>query len=134
MQRSYDVLGEYRAMMDELERRARAARGDVGGARRAQRRGVPRRGAHARTGVDARILERPEEAALSYAGATAGLAADAALDGDRRHRRRVDRTRRAWSTARLAELLDAVGLRAGHRAGAGQRAWSTPEHDAAARP
>ena len=73
--RSFEVLGEYRTMMDDAQvrrgllvatsavRDAANGRDFLDEARRI-------------TGVEARIITGTEEAALSYAGATAGLAPD----------------------------------------------------------
>ncbi len=75
LQRSYDVLGEYRACMDELEVQrgllvaTSAVRDATNGPEFLQR-------AHDITGVEARILTGNEEATLSYSGATADLVAD----------------------------------------------------------
>ena len=75
LQRSYDVLGEYRAYMDEREVQrgllvaTSAVRDATNGPEFLQR-------AHDITGVEARILTGNEEATLSYSGATADLAPD----------------------------------------------------------
>lgn len=73
--RTYDVLCEYRGYMDELgvERGLLVATSAVRDASNGQE-FLAR--ARAITGVDARILTGDEEAALSYAGATADLAPD----------------------------------------------------------
>jgi exopolyphosphatase/guanosine-5'-triphosphate,3'-diphosphate pyrophosphatase len=78
LQRSYDVLGEYRAYMDELdvERGLLVATSAVRDASNGQQ-FLAR--AREITGVDARILSGAEEATLSYSGATADLAPDSRL-------------------------------------------------------
>lgn len=75
LQRSYDVLAEYRKYMDELG----VARGllvATSAVRDASNGEQFLARAHEITGVRARILSGVEEATLSYAGATSGLDAD----------------------------------------------------------
>jgi exopolyphosphatase/guanosine-5'-triphosphate,3'-diphosphate pyrophosphatase len=75
LQRSYDVLSDYRSYMDDagVERgllvATSAVRDAVNGAAFLDE-------ARRRTGVDVRMLDGHEEAALSYVGATSGLAPD----------------------------------------------------------
>jgi exopolyphosphatase/guanosine-5'-triphosphate,3'-diphosphate pyrophosphatase len=72
MERSYEVLREYRAMMDD----ARVGRGllvATSAVRDATNGETFLAEAHRSTGVDVRILTGDEEAAFSYAGATSGL-------------------------------------------------------------
>jgi len=75
MQRSYDVLSEYRTMMDEvgvargLLVATSAVRDAVNGEDFLEE-------ARRRTGVEVRILDGNEEAAFSYVGATTGLPPD----------------------------------------------------------
>jgi exopolyphosphatase/guanosine-5'-triphosphate,3'-diphosphate pyrophosphatase len=73
--RSYDVLASYRTLMEH----ARVARGllvATSAVRDARNGGVFLTAARAIARVDARLLSGTEEATLSYAGATAGLAPD----------------------------------------------------------
>jgi exopolyphosphatase/guanosine-5'-triphosphate,3'-diphosphate pyrophosphatase len=75
MQRSYDVLSEYRAYMDEahVERGLLVATSAVRDATNGEKfLDVARR----RTGVEVRILDGHEEATYSYVGATTGLPPD----------------------------------------------------------
>ena len=75
LQRSYDVLALYRAMMDD----AGVARGllvATSAVRDANNGAAFLAEARRITGVEARILSGTEEATLSYAGATAGLEPD----------------------------------------------------------
>ena len=75
LDRSLDVLSEYRTMLDDfgVERGLLVATSAV---RDATNGGAFLDEARRRTGVDARILSGQEEAAFSYAGATAGLDPD----------------------------------------------------------
>jgi exopolyphosphatase/guanosine-5'-triphosphate,3'-diphosphate pyrophosphatase len=75
MTRSFDVLSDYRMTMDD----AGVTRGllvATSAVRDARNGGAFLDEARRRTGVDARLLSGREEAAYSYAGATAGLASD----------------------------------------------------------
>jgi exopolyphosphatase/guanosine-5'-triphosphate,3'-diphosphate pyrophosphatase len=76
LQRSYDVLSEYRALMDDagVSRGLLVATSAVRDARNGE---DFLDEAHRRTGVDVRILNGTEEATFSYVGATSGLAPDA---------------------------------------------------------
>jgi exopolyphosphatase/guanosine-5'-triphosphate,3'-diphosphate pyrophosphatase len=76
MARSFDVLSDYRATMDEagVDRGLLVATSAVRDARNGE---AFLDEARRRVGVDARILSGREEATFSYAGATAGLAPDA---------------------------------------------------------
>ena len=75
MQRSYDVLSDYRALMDEagvtrgLLVATSAVRDALNGEEFLEE-------TRRRTGVEVRILEGSEEATFSYVGATTGLAPD----------------------------------------------------------
>jgi exopolyphosphatase/guanosine-5'-triphosphate,3'-diphosphate pyrophosphatase len=75
LQRSYDVLEEYRGFMDRagVERGLLVATSAVRDARNGEE---FLREAGRRTGVDARILDGHEEATFSYVGATTGLPPD----------------------------------------------------------
>jgi len=75
MQRSYDVLGEYRALMDDarVERGLLVATSAVRDARNGDEFLDE---ARRLTGVDVRILDGTEEATFSYVGATSGLPPD----------------------------------------------------------
>lgn len=75
LNRSFDVLSEYRAMMDE-QGVVRGLLVATSAVRDAANGHVFLDGARRRSGVDARILSGQEEAAFSYAGATAGLDPD----------------------------------------------------------
>jgi exopolyphosphatase / guanosine-5'-triphosphate,3'-diphosphate pyrophosphatase len=75
LQRSYDVLSEYRGFMDE----AGVTRGllvATSAVRDASNGADFLAEARRRTGVEVRILDGREEATFSYAGATSGLAPD----------------------------------------------------------
>lgn len=75
LQRSYDVLSEYRGFMDE----AGVTRGllvATSAVRDASNGAAFLEEARRRSGVDVRILDGREEATFSYAGATTGLAPD----------------------------------------------------------
>jgi exopolyphosphatase/guanosine-5'-triphosphate,3'-diphosphate pyrophosphatase len=75
MQRTFDVLGEYRTIMDDtgVERGLLVATSAVRDARNGE--DFLARAEH-RAGVDARILDGHEEATLSYRGATTDLELD----------------------------------------------------------
>jgi exopolyphosphatase/guanosine-5'-triphosphate,3'-diphosphate pyrophosphatase len=76
LQRSYDVLSEYRGYMNEasVERGLLVATSAV---RDASNGAEFLAEAHRRSGVDVKILDGREEATFSYVGATSGLAPDA---------------------------------------------------------
>ncbi len=75
LQRSYDVLSEYRAFMDEADvtRGLLVATSAVRDARNGEKFLDE---ARRRTGVDVKILDGREEATFSYVGATSGLVPD----------------------------------------------------------
>jgi exopolyphosphatase/guanosine-5'-triphosphate,3'-diphosphate pyrophosphatase len=75
MQRTFDVLSEYRSYMDEagVERGLLVATSAVRDAHNGEEFLT---GARRRSGVDVRILDGGEEATYSYVGATSGLAPD----------------------------------------------------------
>jgi len=75
LQRSYDVLSEYRVMMDE-EGVARGLLVATSAVRDAVNGQDFLNEAHRRTGVDVKILNGREEASYSYVGATTGLPPD----------------------------------------------------------
>jgi exopolyphosphatase/guanosine-5'-triphosphate,3'-diphosphate pyrophosphatase len=75
LQRSYDVLSEYRRMMDD-EGVARGLLVATSAVRDAVNGQDFLDEARRRTGVDVRILSGREEASFSYVGATSGLPAD----------------------------------------------------------
>ena len=116
----------YRAACDGFGVDDGAAGGDVCRARRRQRRSTFLSRAHGSVGFEAKVLSGDEEAALSYAGATADLE-DVAVPtmivdiGGGSTELAVETSRRA------EELLDAARLRSGHRAGPRARRRDTRE-------